>query len=34
MHEPEQDLFLAEWVVDGYEGGEGKHVYAWALSVV
>ena len=34
MSEEAQDYFLAEWVLDGYENGEGKNEYAWTLSAV
>ncbi|CAK8990988.1 unnamed protein product, partial [Durusdinium trenchii] len=34
MSEEEQDLFLAEWLVDGCESGASKTEYGWALSAV
>eukprot|EP00435_Cladocopium_sp_Y103_P025202 s313_g6.t1 len=34
MTESDQDAFLAEWVLDGYEQGEGRNMYGWALSAV
>ena len=34
MNESEQDSFLAEWVLDGYEQGESRNMYGWALSAV
>ena len=34
MTEAEQDVFLAEWVLDGYEAGRGRNEYGWALSAV
>ncbi|CAK9055594.1 Uncharacterized protein SCF082_LOCUS30033 [Durusdinium trenchii] len=34
MTEEEQDLFLAEWLVDGCEHGSSKTTYGWALSAV
>lgn len=34
MSEEEQDLFLAEWLVDACENGSSKAVYGWALSAV
>eukprot|EP00435_Cladocopium_sp_Y103_P038561 s430_g10.t1 len=34
MNEEEQDVFLAEWVLDGYENGDGRNAYSWALSAV
>lgn len=32
--EEEQDLFLAEWLLDGYEAGLGKAEFGWALAAV
>ena len=34
MAEADQDAFLAEWVLDGYESGYGRSAYGWALSAV
>ena len=34
MSESDQDAFLAEWVLDGYEQGEGRNLCGWALSAV
>lgn len=34
MTEEEQDYFIAEWLIDGFESGAGKAEYGWALSAV
>lgn len=34
LTEEDQDNFLAEWLISGYEKGHGKTQYAWALSAV
>ena len=34
LTEAEQDSFLAEWVLDGYESGRGRQDYGCALSAV
>ena len=34
MTEAEQDGFLAEWLLDGYEAAKGRAEYGWALSAV
>lgn len=34
MTDEERDMFLAEWVLDGFEGGESRNAYGWALSAV
>eukprot|EP00435_Cladocopium_sp_Y103_P020181 s49_g4.t3 len=34
MNEEEQDSFLAEWVLDGFEMGGSKNEYSWALSAL
>lgn len=34
MTEEEQDFFLAEWLLDGYESGVGRAEYGWALAAV
>lgn len=34
MTEDEQDGFLAEWLLDGYEAEKGRAAYGWALSAV
>lgn len=34
MTEEDKDSFLAEWVLDGYENGEGRNEFSWALSAV
>lgn len=32
MSEDQQDNFIAEWLIDGFESGAGKAEYGWALS--
>ena len=34
MDESQQDSFLAEWVLDGFERGGSKNEYSWALSAL
>jgi hypothetical protein len=34
LTEDEQDYFLAEWILDGYEAGGSKNEFSWALSAV
>lgn len=34
MSEDDQDLFLAEWILDGYELGGSRNEYSWALSAL
>ena len=34
MNEEDQDVFLAEWVIEGFEAGKGRSEYGWALSAV
>lgn len=34
MSECEQDEFLAEWILDGFESGGSKNHYSWALSAL
>ena len=34
LTEAEQDLFLAEWLVDGYEQGSGRTEYGYVLSAL
>lgn len=34
MSEEDQDMFLAEWIIDGYEAGAVKAEFGWALSAV
>ena len=34
MSEEEQDTFLAEWILDGFELGGSKNHYSWALSAL
>ena len=34
MTEAEQDEYLAEWLVDGFESGQGRSAYGWTLSAV
>lgn len=34
MDESQQDNFIAEWLIDGFEAGAGKAEYGWALSAV
>lgn len=34
MSEEEQDNFIAEWLIDGFESGASKAEYGWALSAV
>ena len=34
MSEEEQDMFLAEWVLDGFESGASKNDFSWALSAI
>ena len=34
MSEEEQDNFIAEWLLDGYEAGAGRSEYGWALSAL
>lgn len=34
MSEDEQDMWLAEWVLDGYEAGGSKNEYSWAISAM
>eukprot|EP00435_Cladocopium_sp_Y103_P060724 s896_g22.t1 len=34
MSEDEQDLFVSEWLIDGFESGAGRAEYGWALSAL
>lgn len=34
MTEAEQDSFMAEWILDGYEMGGSRNEYSWALSAL
>lgn len=34
MSEEQQDNFVAEWLIDGFEAGAGKAEYGWALSAL
>lgn len=34
MTDADKDMFLAEWVLDGYEEGRSKNVCSWTLSAV
>ena len=34
MSEYEQDCYLAEWIIEGFEAGSGRSAYGWALSAV
>jgi len=34
MTEEEQDMFLSEWILDGYENGSSKNEFSWALSAL
>lgn len=34
MSEEDQDNFIAEWLIDGFESGANKTVYGWTLSAV